>query len=414
MPPTPILLVQPFGHQRRAGRHSGFDLGCLRLISRPRHHALLLARLAQANAAPDALTTARDPLLFGRLQGLMLVSVSVLAGIMDLCTPERAIVSAMLGQPPQMYCLEAIDSVGLASESEPHPMVYPLGNPHIRDGFLCSTYRAAYEVSSAFTDTVAPLCVTRAVGGVAVPQAETVAEVLRAWHRAYGSSEIVVVAVQAIDVLCLLITRGQWKTIGLLPYNGQFLLKHGMSAQMLDGERPPRACEEDPMIDFANPSGYSEIADLLYRFASRVLLTSIDEEEDRTLLETAISFLNAAADHQTPLGNTTLPWGGVGYKYKAVTMITCFSLSSLLKDDSKLKEGLELALRMAYPAAVAQSLTQMLSTQEVHVPGVSTISRFRLIIDTGFMAWIRQHGMQWIKEVPATAAALVLHAVNNK
>ena len=67
-------------------------------------------------------------------------------------------------------------------------------------------------------------------------------------------------------------------------------------------------------------------------------------------------------------------------------------MCGLLGNDTDLREAVAMALRLALPASLQTSLVQMvLSPEAFPMPHQSSISRWRVLVDSAYMMWCREH-----------------------
>ena len=78
--------------------------------------------------------------------------------------------------------------------------------------------------------------------------------------------------------------------------------------------------------------------------------------------------------------------------YRASFLIECLVMCGLLGNDTDLREAVAMALRLALPASLQTSLVQMvLSPEAFPMPHQSSISRWRVLVDSAYMMWCREH-----------------------
>ena len=112
-----------------------------------------------------------------------------------------------------------------------------------------------------------------------------------------------------------------------------------------------------------------------------------DEPKPHALLE----YLDQGSRYHLPFSKHALEvtsqyWHRI---YNTTYTSQCFMLANLLRKDRDLVEVIRGAVTVILPPHVAKTCVAMLDSDEMPVPDASTLSRFRLTFDTGFMMVMR-------------------------
>jgi hypothetical protein len=71
--------------------------------------------------------------------------------------------------------------------------------------------------------------------------------------------------------------------------------------------------------------------------------------------------------------------------YSAVYLVRAFIMADMLRSNKDLEDAVCIALQMWLPGHTAEALVEQVRSKQLNIPHHSTISRFRLCLDAGFM-----------------------------
>ena len=148
--------------------------------------------------------------------------------------------------------------------------------------------------------------------------------------------------------------------------------------------------EEDGVQPWT-PALAEEIADYL-RFTANELHDDDIGQDQRTLMRGWIAVLQSYIDEANPIQYqhhfTSAGHGRSGRVFKVCQLINVFVLADLLRSDTNLREALIRGMKAALPSVLVPHMEALLNGEagfRVHLPGQSTISRWRFLVDGAFM-----------------------------
>lgn len=110
------------------------------------------------------------------------------------------------------------------------------------------------------------------------------------------------------------------------------------------------------------------------------------------MLDGMTSFLFGFGEAFAP-GPAQLIYQGAGGSYKqtylAVVLVRCLRFAGLLRSTSDIRKACDHALDLSLPKHVASLIRNTFMSERLPLPSV--LSRFRVVMDCGFMLWMRNH-----------------------
>ena len=204
-----------------------------------------------------------------------------------------------------------------------------------------------------------------------------------------------------------LMARQAFKRIGITPQSYNSVLAKGTEAhpflERMFGDRfrlrklfattklqPDEDVEEVQAAELLEPSRFSLLSDLLSGEWKDAILSR--DPNARPLLEANVTWLRSLESHLQEAAATSKRHGArYNRRYHLRTIIKAVSLGALLTGDKNIEEAVRHALDMICSVELATMYKDMLqdSSSLVKIPSPATISRSRLMVDTGFMLYMR-------------------------
>ena len=150
------------------------------------------------------------------------------------------------------------------------------------------------------------------------------------------------------------------------------------------------------------PAGTSdEIAFALARYSQ-----ASTQEDEEVILEGMLSFLFGLGSAFAPSCAQMSSTHGRLQAYHIATLIQCLVLAGYLRDTGQMKRVVMKALSIALPHHIAQTL-RVTYLDAMKLPDRSLLSRFRVVLDCGFMMYMRDVNWEYL-QCPAES---VLHCM---